>query len=238
MYSFDLLRELNYNYDADAICCDKFYKIHLICYVINESLCAPFIEFFLTKKGFQLYVSQEEECLTPKSLTSYIASFNSIIENNGLIGRYQGYHCHDNEIYFLFRLSQIDNIDNKYLQQTYDMVSCTIYDIMVRKKTFSILLNKDMIEYITFYKNKYQLYDILNKKYIDIIPETVYNNIENSPHNIEYIKKYCSQYHMRKHGPLLKLKHDNCCDVIPVKNIVFNKEKILSFKQILSVLEK
>lgn len=236
MYSFDLLRELNYNYDADAICCDKFYKLHLIGYIINESLYAPFIEFFLTKKGFPLYISQEEEYLTPKSLNSYIVSFKSIIENNGLNGRYQGYHCNDNEIYFLFRLSHIDN--NKYLHQIYDMVSCTIYDIMVQKKHFSTLLNKHIIDYITFYKKKYQLYDIFNKKIVDVIPETIYTNIENIAHNIEYIKKYCSQYHMRKHGPVLQLKDQSCGDVIPVKNIVFNKEKILSFKQILSVLEK
>ena len=234
MYSFNLLRKLTYNYDADIINYDMFYKVHLITYKINETLLYPFVEILLNKKGDNLYTSDENENITPKRLDAYNVSFESIIENIGLRGRYQGYHCKENNIYFLYRISQRNMVYDLHS----NAITCTLNDILMYKKHFLININSRVIEYFSLFKDNYKLYNIFNKSNINIIPETIYNFIENNEKNLEHIEKYKTQYRMTKHGPILQISNNKGENAIEVKNIVFNKNKIVSFNQILTYIEK
>jgi hypothetical protein len=234
MYSFNLLHKLTYYYDADIINYDIFYKVHLITYKINDSLIFPFVEIILDKNGCSLYISDECENITPKRMDAFKVSFESIIENIGLRGRYQGYHCHDNNIYFLYRISQGNAATNLHC----DVINCTLNDILIYKRNFSIEINSNVIDYFSLFKNNYKLYYIFNKNTIDVIPETIYNFIENKEKNIEHIKKYNTQYRMINHGPILQLNNDKSKNTVQVKNIVFNKNKIVSFNQLLTYIEK
>ena len=234
MYSFELLRNLSYNYDADAINYGKFYKVHLITYKINETLIYPFIEILLNNQGSHLYMSDDCENITPKRMDAYKVSFEGIIENIGLQGRYQGYHCFNNNIYFLYRISWRNMGSDPYC----DVINCTMNDILIYKRHFSTMINSHVIEYFSLFQDKYKLYYIFNKSPVEIIPETVYNFIENNVKNIEHIKKYKTQYHMIKQGPILQLINDKNKNLIQTKNIVFNKNKIISFNQLLTYIEK
>lgn len=234
MYSFDLLRKLTYNYDADIINYGIFYKIHLITYKINETLLYPFVEILLNKKGSNLYTTDENENITPKRLDAYKVSFESIIENIGLRGRYQGYHCSEDNMYFLYRISQ----RNMAIDLHCNAITCTLNDILLYKKHFLININSNVIDYFSLFKDNYKLYYIFNKNIIDIIPETIYNFIEKNEKNLEHIEKYKTQYHMIKHGPILQLLNNSTENAIQVKNIVFNKNKIVSFNQLLTYIEK
>ena len=230
MYSFNLLRNLTYNYDEEHICFDTFYKVHVVCYRINENLKYPFIEIFLKENGNSFFTS-EQEFISPKRLDAYKVSCECIISNTGLSNRYQGYHCFDNNIYLLYRISHRD------AQQLDDVINCTLTDIITNNKYFDISINNHLIHYFSTFKDEYSLYNIYNKTKAKHLPCILYNFIENNEHNNTYIEKYKTQYYMNNR-PLLKLENSIATNIVKVRNIVFHPEYIISYNQLLTILEK
>lgn len=231
MYSFNLLRHLTYNYDEDNICFDSCYSVHVVCYRINENLKYPFLEIFLKKNGDPFYIS-EPEFITPRRLDAYKVSCECVISKEGLSSRYQGYHTYNNNIYLLYRISHRDAHDYG------EVMTCTLSDILINHKYFNTYINDQLIQYFTTFKDEYSLYNIYNKNPINVLPAIVYNFIENNEHNNNYIKKYKTQFYMNHTIPLLKISDVEITNKILVRNIIFDKNRIISYKQILTMIEK
>lgn len=231
MYSFNLLRNLSYNYDEDKICFDSYYSVYVVCYRINENLKQPFVEIFLQKNGNTFFTS-EEDFISPRRLDAYKVSCESIISNIGLNSRFQGYHTYNNNIYMLYRISHRDSNNGP------GAIICTLTDILLKQKYFNTYINDHLIQYFTKFKDEYNLYNIYNKKYVNILPSIVYNYIENNEQNNQYIKKYKTQFYMKNTVPLLKIINVESSNKIMVRNIIFDQDRVISYKQILTMFEK
>ena len=231
MYSFNLLRNLSYNYDEANICFDSYYTVHVICYRINENLKHPFVEIFLQKNGDTFFTS-EQDFISPRRLDAYKVSCESVISKTGLISRFQGYHTYNTNIYMLYRISHRDANHGP------EAIICTLTDILSNQKYFNTYINNHLIQYFTKFKDEYTLYNIYNKTCVNILPSIVYNYIENNEHNNQYIKKYKTQFYMNHTVPLLKIINVESSNKIMVRNIIFDQDRVISYKQIITMFEK
>ena len=107
-------------------------------------------------------------------------------------------------------------------------------------KIYNRLIHNDVIKYFKTVSNKVIVFNITNREYIHDIPETIYSFIENNPTYIDYIIRYKTLYFMNN-KLLLDLVSVNenaeSCEKMIVRNIVFCKENIISFKQLFSFIE-
>ena len=233
MYNFRLSNKLQYDYDEEYIQFDKEYGVHFVYYRINDLMIDPFIELLLTHAGDFFTPNNNTTFISPKNMDSYrlVGEFN--INNLLLQCRYQGYHCVNNNIYLYYRV-----YGEKMYYNNSNYIVGSLYDIIYLQSHFNTQLKKNVVEYFTTYKSEFTIYNIFEKQRTYEVPTTIYTYMERSQKNLEYIYKYSSIYLMNTTSPVLELNekrntnHDNC-----VKNFVFNKNYIVSHRQVMSFLE-
>jgi len=150
--------------------------------------------------------------------------------------RFQGYHCcNKSELFLFYRISAA--CDNYYNNPF--IHNATLYDIINVGKMYNIVIHDDVIKYFKTMCKKMVIFNMAKREYIDDIPETVYSFIENNQKNIDYIVQHKTLYFMNTSKLLLDIVNEtmDSCEKLPVRNIVFDKEYIISFKQILSFVE-
>jgi hypothetical protein len=243
MYNFNLLSKLPYNYDEEFIEFDKEYKINFVYYRFNDRLTEPFLELILNNQGQHFYSVNNDTFITPKNLDGHIISGEFKLNDMSLQCRYQGYHCCESNIYLYYRII----VDNKAIDQSAifseyynnDIIIATLYDIIQARKIFYIDICKDIVNYFNTFKDEFNLYNIFNNNIIFTRPETIYTSIDNIEQNVDYIIKNGTIYFLHQKGPVLIL--DNNAPIsensILVKNVVFDKNRIISHRQIMSIVE-
>jgi len=248
MYNIKFIDDLPYDYDEEYIDIDHLYKINHVYYSINTMLVKPYIEILLDGELNFLNSTCEEHMISPKNLSSHVYSG---VNAHDIDCRFQGYHCCNKLGIFLFY--RISATCERHYNNPYIHIA-TIYDILNMGKMHNNLIHNDVIKYFKTVSNKMLVFNITNREYIHDIPETIYSVIEKNQTCIDYIVQYKTMYFMNNKLLLDLVNVNSCenaelcenvnscenaesCEKMMVRNIVFDKENIISFKQLFSFIE-
>lgn len=224
IYNCPFINNLNYEFDSEFIEYMYEYNIKCIYYTINDSMKYPFIEILLDKLDF-ITIIPEPQYINQVNINT----LKKYGETKNYKSRYQGYHIIDNNMYMYFRLKKDTSYNGNLL---------TLHDIVKKQYYYDDNISINVINYFISVYNKLNLYDIKNKKNIENTLEIYYCYIDSKYKDYILINKSMFYLNNKPIVNLDELKKIKTNDTFLVRNIVFDKKKIINYKQLMSFVEK
>jgi len=209
------MNNLSYNYDGQIFEENEKCKICHVLYRINRLGRFPFLEFYFD-------TNSELEVIHNNNFNN-IVSFYKNKDN-----RYSGFYKHNGYLFLFF--------STNFSCHKYENVEWWNRNDILGNKNFCQTIDKNIMEFFIENKECFLLQNICTKQVYEI-PTVVYNRINLTNKEIEFINKYYTIYDVKQNDVILDLDEFNEQNGILIKHILFSNQ-INNYKDIISIIEK